>query len=137
MIDIYLFIILLLLYKCLVTYIKYYEIYGIWLTNCYNIFRLIFGSYDLIPTVTKKKKSKILPFSNGYEQYFHLYIYSFFTHLLHPKYFIFSQIFPNRHTPIFHYKKDDSYIFGFMCNSNFCFYVWSFYWRICSSRIYA
>ena len=59
MIDIYLFIILLLLYKCLVTYIKYYEIYGIWLTNCYNIFGLIFGSYDLIPTVTKKKKFKI------------------------------------------------------------------------------
>jgi len=54
MIDICLFIILLLLYKCLVTYIKYYEIYGIWLTDYYSIFRLIFGSYDLIPTVTKK-----------------------------------------------------------------------------------
>ena len=55
MIDICLFIILWLLYKCLVTYIKYYEIYELWLTEYYNIFILIFGSYDLIPTVTKKK----------------------------------------------------------------------------------
>ena len=39
----------------MVTYIKYYEIYRIWLTDYYSIFRLIFGSYDLIPTVTKKK----------------------------------------------------------------------------------
>ena len=72
MIDICFFIILWLLYKCLVTYIKYYEIYGIWLTDYYSIFRLIFGSYDLIPTVTNKKFQKISPFSNGYDSVFHL-----------------------------------------------------------------
>ena len=72
MIDICLFIKLWLLYKCLVTYIEYYEIYGIWLTDYYNIFRLIFGSYDLIPTVTKKKFQNFFPFQMAMNSIFHL-----------------------------------------------------------------
>ena len=70
MIDICLFIKLWLLYKCLFTYIKYYEIYGIWLTDYYSIFRLTFGSYDLIPTVTKKKFQNFYPFQTAMNSVF-------------------------------------------------------------------
>ena len=72
MIDICLFIILWLLYKFLVTFIKNYEIYGIWLTDYYNIFILIFGSNDLIPTVIKKKIQNFYHFQTAINSVFHL-----------------------------------------------------------------
>ena len=92
-------------------------------------FQIDFRFKRFNPNGQKEIFSKIFSFSTGYEQCFSsintLILHSFTSSkTFHPKHFIFSQIFSN-----------DSHIFGCMCNSNFCIYVRSFYWRICSWRI--